>query len=76
MAIDAREVSSNESKAEFKRKINMALVEYVYQQATIGLVATVCCITVLLVGLYTAGESSALVSWYSVFLGVVLVRYV
>lgn len=56
-------------------KLRAALLTHVYKQGHIGLIASLLCATILLLGLYPIQNHTHLIAWYIVFLGITLFRF-
>src|ERR1700744_6324847 len=50
------------------RKTNLALIALGYSQAYVGLIASLFCATVILIGLYSMPKNQVLIAWYIFFL--------
>src|SRR5437016_1556840 len=56
-------------------KVEIALVENLYQQASLGFIASIICSTMIMIFLlYADGNSAIIYTWYILFIAVILTR--
>ena len=61
---------------EVETKIYGSLVDYVHKQITAGLISTVFCASVILIGLFDTADKVVLFFWYTTLISLTVIRFI
>jgi diguanylate cyclase (GGDEF)-like protein len=69
-------IKNGHISAEVKQRVDFALVTYMYKQANAGILTSLFCATIIVMGVRHHGNTPLLVCWYAVFVLITLLRFV